>query len=76
MKINLLKITKCFAYYICSEICISDIFFKYCCAQILKVKSKISFTLRKFDRSINIKVKNDLNLKLIPPTRLKQMIWI
>ena len=54
MKINLFKMTKCFAHCICSYICISNICVKARCAWILKVKSKISFTQWNFDRSINI----------------------
>ena len=41
MKIDLFKITKCFAYYICSYvICISNNCLKAPCARILKCKIK------------------------------------
>ena len=53
MEIHLFKITKCFAHCIGSYICISNILLISCCAQILKVRSKIRFTLRNVDRAIN-----------------------
>ena len=35
---HLFKITKCFAYYICSYICLSNTFLEAFCAHISKVK--------------------------------------
>ena len=64
MKIDLSETTKCFAHYIPSEICISNIFLKSCCVRILLLCG--SLTDPKYNR------KNNSSLKFIFYARLKR----
>ena len=72
MKIDLFKITKYFAHYICLHtICMSNNFLKAPCAQILKFKMKNPIYSVKFWQIHKYNVNNDYLLKFIFCTRME-----